>query len=370
MSRRTIVVSVAVSVLGIAAMIWFTSRGESHQTEDLTPRRPASAEGIDAKGSALPRSDGANDPSSGEALRSAPSGLAEQQARSRSFWIDPLRFDTDGDGLLLGEDELNAAVAYAETLSDPTHAVHPSSVDFDGDGEITVDERRRATFEYLAGVWARFGAKRFDTDGDGFISEQERTAAIEVLDAVAQQTIGRGVDLNNDGDVTDGELGFVFFADPESRLASFMQGGVLPEPAMTDEGSLTFDIDGDGEVTMSDLERINADPGLMRRLVLRRQIVNYEVLRRDTFDTDGDGRVSDAEHRRGTEAYQDRLDLDRIVAEHDGDADGRLSPAELEALRRWIALGSPRGDLNLDGATDAADLALLLRLMAAGDADG
>lgn len=198
--------------------------------------------------------------------------------------------------------------------------------------------------------------ERFDTDGDGALSETERATAHGAFAEEHPEAAARA----------------------EKMRARFMA---------------RWDTDGDG--AMSDAER-EAFRGHARA---ERERFHADMLRR--FDADGDGALSDAERREARETHHAKMRErhEAILAEFDADKDGRLSREEREDARpmletrflsqrnmgaldanhdraidkaeiaRGVELirdGNPWGDFNGDGAVNEADAAALLERAARG----
>ena len=111
--------------------------------------------------------------------------------------------------------------------------------DADGDGRLSQEERRAAR--------ERRRLERWDTDGDGEMSEEEHAAARQAMD---DRRGGRGreqrasrFDTDGDGAISD-----------EERAAAYEQRKLEREMAME-----KYDADGDGRLSRSERESARAD---------------------------------------------------------------------------------------------------------------
>ncbi len=175
--------------------------------------------------------------------------------------------------------------------------------------------------------------EKFDADGDGIISEEEREAArAHMQERFGDGGLGRkgpGMGHNRmlekfdaDGDGTLSEVekeeAHAFF---QKRREQFMA-----------ERLAKFDTDGDGE--LSEEERAAArergrelrKPGDKGPRPARR---HHERVKR--FDTDGDGVLSE-EEKSAAKAFRETRHAE-MVTRFDTDGDGVLSPEEREAAR-------------------------------------
>ncbi|MFC4993047.1 EF-hand domain-containing protein [Rubritalea tangerina] len=160
--------------------------------------------------------------------------------------------------------------------------------------------------------------KRFDADGDGSISEEERRAMREARAERAKP-----------GFHGDRERG-----DWRKRSA---HGGRFDKEVME-----RFDKDGDGK--LSDEERKEARDAIAKRYGSRGDKMQKELLKR--FDKDGDGKLSEDERRelrrswekrkRGHSEWMEQAKK-RFMLQFDEDGDGQLSEEEKAKAKEVIA---------------------------------
>lgn len=215
---------------------------------------------------------------------------------------------------------------------------------------------------------------RFDADGDGTLSDEERRAMIESMRAERMAQI----DKNGDGEV-----------DADERLDAMLasrRGRRLAE---------RFDADGDG--TLSDAERQAAMDDMAQREAEReqRRIDQYdtdgdgvlsaeeeaaaqaaEQAQRqerfqnfaDQFDQDGDGNLDADERSDAFATVRDQREIERFIRQYDSNGDGVIDTVDFNAFLTLYQAESSRADVNGDGSVDALDVSAFRDLMArAGD---
>jgi Ca2+-binding EF-hand superfamily protein len=129
--------------------------------------------------------------------------------------------------------------------------------------------------------------ERFDTDGSGDLSEEERSTLVDE------------------------------FGDPAERFALLVS---------------LYDADGSGALEASELDAVKAD------LETRERFAARHAARVERFDRNGDGRLGPLERRSVGGVIRDRL-ADRreaIVDEFDADQNGELDAEEREALAEHL----------------------------------
>ena len=179
--------------------------------------------------------------------------------------------------------------------------------------------------------------EKFDTDGDGIISEEERESARahmrERFGADGPGRMGPGMgrdrmlekfDADGDGTLSEAE---------KEEAHRFMQE--RREQFMADRLA-RFDTDGDGEI--SDEERAAARDKFKKQGNRTDRFARRHQERIKRFDTDGDGILSEEEKAAAKAAGEKRRA--EMIARFDTDGDGELSKEEREAARASRAQGS------------------------------
>lgn len=144
---------------------------------------------------------------------------------------------------------------------------------------------------------------RFDADGDGQLSDDERAAAR---------------------------------AEWEARAEEFRQQLVR-----------RYDTNGDGELSRDEREAARQEQREVRREIRDRVVPQY--------DLDGDGELNDAEREAARPAFEAEFQRLRAVAMIDRDGSRTVEAAELAQAIIGISDGDPAFDLNRDGVTDYRD---------------
>jgi Ca2+-binding EF-hand superfamily protein len=158
--------------------------------------------------------------------------------------------------------------------------------------------------------------ERFDSDGDGDLSEDERAALVDEFGDPTERfdLLVSIYDTDASGELEASELDAVK-TDIEARCESRRE-------ALLER----FDADGDG--TLDDEERDAA------RDALRERFAERHAERIGQFDRDGDGRLGPLERRGAGHMVRNRLAERRaeIIDEFDADQNGELDADEREAL--------------------------------------
>jgi len=171
--------------------------------------------------------------------------------------------------------------------------------------------------------------KKFDKDGDGKLSKEERVAALKATFKKFMEKF----DANKDGKLSDEELEKVK-EDVKKMVEEYRQ-------KVFKEALKEFDKDGDGKLSDEEKEAM--------RKVLRERYEKAEPERRkrleemrkkrlEEFDKDGDGKLSEEEKRAMVKALMKRHEEIRKKAEElakevfDTDGDGKLSEGERRAM--------------------------------------
>jgi Ca2+-binding EF-hand superfamily protein len=162
--------------------------------------------------------------------------------------------------------------------------------------------------------------ERFDADGSGDLSEEERAALVDEFGDPAErfELLVSLYDTDASGALEASELDVVK-ADLEARCESRREA-VLER----------FDANGDGT--------LDADEREAAHDALRERFAERHAARVERFDRNGDGQLGPLERRRAGGVIRDRL-ADRreaIADEFDADQNGELDEAEREALAEHL----------------------------------
>ncbi len=224
--------------------------------------------------------------------------------------------------------------------------------DTDGDGMISEAEfaemwrqreERRAQWEERRQRWEA----EADTDGDGEISAEERRAQWaqmrERMEARMIERLTPRFDANGDG---------VLDADEQAALDAFMDERRAEQEARRQEWEqrllADYDMNGDGQLGDAEREQAFADMR-MRRMQDQQQFV-------EQFDRNGDGQLDLDESYEAFQTMNERMERGQFVSRYDTDQDGRLSTADLGRYMELYASGDPAADANGDGTVNNADL--------------
>jgi Ca2+-binding EF-hand superfamily protein len=214
--------------------------------------------------------------------------------------------------------------------------------DSDGDGMISEAERQAAVHRIRGGGRARRLA-RFDTDGDGRLDQDERQAWREARHGydIAEKRLLRYFDTDGDGEFSPDEQEAL--KDMGKQLAGI--GKQIRDRAM--------DVNGDGEITK--LEKGAATAAWMRE-------GSFLMLKAHAWaDADGDGDVSWEEQEEAKRQTQVAIFdwFDKFAATYDKNTDGRYSANERKQMVRGIEEEMTRrvrlADTDEDGAISARE---------------
>ena len=180
--------------------------------------------------------------------------------------------------------------------------------DTDGDGKLSDEEK-----EKIEEIQKAEMLEKFDQDGDGTLSVEERQAARQGMLERNAPPMGERFaemlakfDADGDGKLSDEERENI----NEIREAEMLEG---------------FDQDGDG--TLSVEERQAARQGMLERNAPPMGERFAEMLQK--FDADGDGKLSDEERENINEIREAEM-----LEKFDKDGDGTLSVEERQAARQ------------------------------------
>ena len=192
---------------------------------------------------------------------------------------------------------------------------------------------------------------RFDADGDGTISPEERQEAFRAMRERAMRDTAERADTDGDGKVSDEERA-------EMRRE---QAGPWKE-ALDEWVKADFDADGDGE--------LNEEETASRKAFEKRLQDFGKEMRLRFDDRDGDGKISDEERQAARE--QNRKTgfalMMRAGKYMDTDGDGEVSGEERMRFRKsvstsmldWVGSFRARFDGNRDGRLDETERGTLV----------
>jgi Ca2+-binding EF-hand superfamily protein len=330
--------------------------------------------------------------------------MADAEKRSARWVLDHARLevamiralDADGDGRV-SDGEVGAFAEYAVLLFDPdSHPYLLERFDPDGDGHTRLSDLSNmlADLNVLEGVVARVKADRWDTDGDGLLSEGESRAGreeallhakifddghIEYVENPADDAaeanaaaLAREVELFGEG-VVEGTLARQDSAWPYHLSVSLTaamrleERGTIPEldPSLSPKSPemSAFDLDGDGSVDEAQLGAYTGAWETFSQELVGRNALLEALRKRGEFeravaqsDTDGDGRLLADEWERRIDRLLAERDERLFLRGYDLDGSGRVDAGELGTFVDWFRVGSLRADVNFDGAVDARDL--------------
>jgi Ca2+-binding EF-hand superfamily protein len=197
--------------------------------------------------------------------------------------------------------------------------------DTDGDGQLSEAERqaaredRRSRQSAFATAMEDWTTAQFDTDGDGKLSNAERAEARQFQQRMQSQMRTKfelhTMDADGDGQITQAERQAAMgaMAAMGGRMFIRMQSWM--------------DTDGDGQVTND--ERAAYQQRVGDSIIQR--MGDYSI----TFDADGDGRLSAAERDKLIEGID--VEWDHRFSEQDANHNGRTEPEELMAVLEQFA---------------------------------
>ncbi|MCD6364802.1 MAG: hypothetical protein J7M14_02900 [Planctomycetes bacterium] len=300
-----------------------------------------------------------------------------------------LAFDTDRNGRLVGDERRRANAALASGKLDAgagqgkrqqqhqhQHQHQHQKVstetyradllrkyDTDKDGKLS-DEERQAAFQQMQAESRQNMIDRYDTDADGKLSRQERRAMRREQrapwnDAVRRWSL-RDFDTNGDGELDEQEKAATAafsrkFAEMGKSLRIDLRmsdidgdGKVSPEERrevaeqwrqakwkMIIRFSSYMDANGDGQVSPEEMLNFNQR--------LQPAFIDYFDDYAMRFDANYDGRLNEAE--RDTLVAGVGEDFDARMTAADSDGDGRITPDEamdlFEVILKDIGLGKP-----------------------------
>jgi len=172
--------------------------------------------------------------------------------------------------------------------------------------------------------------KKFDKDGDGKLSEEEKVAAVKTTHKGFMEKF----DANKDGKLSYEELAKV--KEDVKKIMEERKQKMVKE----------FDKDGDGKWSDEEKEAMKKAMKERRKEMTERRRKRRQEMRKkmlEKFDKDGDGKLSDEERKAMQEAFRERREKAHKRAEElakvvfDTDKDGKLSKEEMRTMAIfWI----------------------------------
>jgi len=167
--------------------------------------------------------------------------------------------------------------------------------------------------------------KKFDKDGDGKLSDEEKMAALKTTFKEFMDKF----DANKDGKLSEEELAKV--KEDLNKIMEEHRQRMIKK----------FDKDGDGKLSDEEKEAMRKAmmerrKEMMEKRRKRRQEMRKKML--EKFDKDGDGKLNDEERKAMREALRKRRENARKKAEElakvvfDTDKDGKLSEEEMRTM--------------------------------------
>jgi hypothetical protein len=321
---------------------------------------------------------------------------AVAKARREVEWVRAM--DTDLDGRV-SEEEIAALAEFSRGFLDPTaHPYLAALLDTDGDGQIDgplLDGLYSVQAEQ-AGLLERAQTDLWDADGDGVLSEAERTAGaakarlhqvvfadghIEYTDdppadgAAAQDAAlarlaaefgPEAAEMTRDrlDPAADNHLSATL--DAQMKLIEpDRETGPEPGPEMPDWTA--FNSDGDDAWSDAEQAALRAAEAEWKAAFdawqtldnARRLARQFERLA-GAGDLDGDGRMTEGEWHDLIATRVAERDRRLVLRSYDADGSGRIELGEVESFLGWFRAGSVRADANFDGLVDASDLEALI----------
>jgi len=206
--------------------------------------------------------------------------------------------------------------------------------DLDGNGELSEDERKA-----MREAFRKRSIERFDKDGDGKLSEEERRAMRRdrggMWAAATERWRLQHFDKDGDGKLSEAEE-----AEQKEFQGQFMAMGKSLDVQFND-------LDGDGEVSIEERRKIGQE--------WRKSAVQMMVLAATYMDRNGDGTVSDEERAGFGKRVQTGMIkwMEDFGKEFDADTNGRLDKSErgafLTGLKKNIVTRITRFDADRNG---------------------
>ncbi len=289
-------------------------------------------------------------------------------ARPFDSWQVLSQFDKNADGKISWLE----ADAYRQKLA--AEAIKQ----FDADGENKLSEAEEAKLQAQLAAGRLPGAlgarpdrgrgrrgrqpdpetlKKYDADGDGELSRQERRKAWQDRAEQRRQELLQKYDADKDGQLSDQEKQTAR-QDFRKRMQERFQERMVRR----------FDKDGDGQLNAEEQAAYDEAVEEMRQ---RRQAWRQRMEKRreefiKKYDTDGDGELSDAERQAARQAVRQAMQRarQRFQEQADTDGDGEVSGQERQD---WWVNQRKKYDANNDGKMDREEMRKMRRDMTGQD---
>ncbi|MFP4355737.1 MAG: EF-hand domain-containing protein [Phycisphaerae bacterium] len=285
-------------------------------------------------------------------------------ARSYDRWDTLKRFDRNGNGQISWLE----ADAYRQKLSE--QAV--KTFDADGDNKLSEAEQAKLKALLAAGrLPGELGAsadrrpgrgrrgrqvdpetlKKYDTDGDGQLSREERRKAWQDRRAEMQKQRLEQWDTDKDGQLSEQEQA----AERDARRKAWQE--------RIDQALVRrFDKDGDGQLNQE--EQAARDQAVKEFQERREQWRQRAEQRRQEmikkYDADGDGELSETERNKIREDFRQRARAIREQYEKQADTDGD-GQVSREERRAWFRKQTEKYDTNGDGRLDREEMRKMMQ---------
>lgn len=189
---------------------------------------------------------------------------------------------------------------------------------------------------------------RFDTDGDGELSEEERQAAREAFradrEARRQQWLLEQYDKDGDGVLSAEEEAQREADEAEREAEREARRAEAQQKALA-----AYDSDGDG--VLSDAEKQAGRDARRDYMMQQREAMTAR------FDANGDGEITGDERRMIGETMRSVFGEMQFVRQFDSNGDNSITVADMPAYMDLFYASDRQADVNRDGVVDEADLA-------------
>ena len=311
------IVTIAICALSATAIggvyLWMDNGSkESAESQIIPPIAPAPiamATGPETMDMFEPEPSERRTPQANRQGGNNPFGMSSEDMAARLA-----QFDADGDGILSEEERDAMRRSFREQML--------ARLDTDGDGRVSRDERRAAGRErFEQSERGQELMRQFDADGDGVLNEAEQAAMdahlAEEREAQREERRARDLeryDLDGDGELSREERQ----AQQDERRGQrdgFMEG-------LTSE----FDRDGDGQLSIEESQ--NA----FDTMRTRREIDQFV----QSYDSNGDGSISAADFESFLNDYSNQS------PSADFNRDGVIDADDISAYRDMMNLSQNR----------------------------